>query len=150
VKELQTALAAAETREADLQTQVQGLQADLETHQARLFELKDNLEQAQLTTQGKAEELSQVTAELAEAKAVILKMSAAPAPRPAPPEPASPAPPAAGAPPAPSGRAPLSVRMPTGSRRGAPRGIPEYAIQRGEKAPVKNTMLSDEDIGWVD
>jgi hypothetical protein len=35
-------------------------------------------------------------------------------------------------------------------RRGPARGIPEYAIQRGEKTPVKNTMLSDDDIGWVD
>ncbi|MDA0673684.1 MAG: hypothetical protein O3C67_08290, partial [Cyanobacteria bacterium] len=61
--------------------------------------------------------------------------------------PAAPQPPAA--PPAET-RAPLSVRMASPMRRGAARGIPEYAIQRGDKPQVKNTMLSDEDIGWVD
>ncbi|MEB3268183.1 MAG: hypothetical protein VKJ09_06565 [Leptolyngbya sp.] len=155
VTELTTALAAATTREQDLQTQLTGLQADLASQQERLFELKDRLEQAAATTQEKEAALAKATAELAEAKQVILKMTAAPV-APAPPSPVAPPPvapaPAAVPPAAPPAetRAPLSVRMASPMRRGAARGIPEYAIQRGDKPQVKNTMLSDEDIGWVD
>ncbi|WP_008310924.1 hypothetical protein [Leptolyngbya sp. PCC 6406] len=147
VAELTTALAAAETGATELQTQVQALQGDLETQQGRLFELKESLEKAEQAVQAKDAQLTKVASELAEAKQVIVRMTETPAapPPPAPVPAVTPAPSSA-----PSERAPLTVRMPSVSRRAMAKGIPEYAIQRGEPTKSQNSMLSDDDIGWVD
>ncbi|MEM6715633.1 MAG: hypothetical protein AAF622_11220, partial [Cyanobacteria bacterium P01_C01_bin.147] len=149
-------------------------QEDLNKQQERLFELKDTLEQTQKAAKTDANKLKQVTKELAEAKTVILKMTAAaeaasaasaPAPEPKP------------APPVPTAASPeletkpaLTVKLPPGggdiyrgrrlptykstggdiarSRRlPAYKNVPDYAIDHGEQ---KNKMLSDEEIGWVD
>lgn len=143
---LQSATAAAAAKEAELTQTIAGLQQDLDAQQARLFELKDGLEQAEKAAQEKATQLETAIAELEEAKQVILKMSAAapPAPQPsAPPAPiAVPARPTAPAP-----RPALSVKM---MRRGGEKGIPEYAIRRGEQPAKTQAMLSEEEIGWVD
>ena len=40
----------------------------------------------------------------------------------------------------------LSLRPPSRRPMGSSKPIPDYAIQRGEQ----NSMLSDDDIGWVD
>ncbi len=128
VKKLTTDLGSIKAQESKLLDQIKGLQGDLETQQSRLFELKDTLEKTDSTVQQKDAQLVKLTAELEEAKQVILKMSQ-PEPQPK----AEPTP----------ERAPLAVKM---SRRAPAKHIPEYAIQRGEQ----RSMVSDMDIGWFD
>lgn len=127
------------------QKQVAGLQEDLETHQGRIYELKDNLEAAEREATAKDKQLTKVTKELEDAKDMIRKLteiSNQPAQTkkegPAQPKPSHPV---LGADLA-TNRHTLSVRQQRTSRK----AIPEYAIQRGEQ----NSMLSDDDIGWVD
>lgn len=128
VKRLTADLGAIKAQEAKSLDQIKGLQGDLDNQQSRLFELKDTLEKAEKIVQQKDTQLLKLTAELEEAKQVILKMSQPqPEPKPTPsPE-----------------RAPLAVKM---SRRAPAKHIPEYAIQRGEQ----RSMVSDMDIGWFD
>ncbi|NER82128.1 MAG: hypothetical protein F6K42_21720 [Leptolyngbya sp. SIO1D8] len=146
VVQLQANLKAATDREATLAKQVEGLKGDLAKQQEHLFELKDALAQAQANDTTDAETLKKVTDELAEAKQVILKMTAetestmaqsaqaksesTPAEKPA-----------------------LTVKMRPGGdiyrgrRLPAHKNVPDYAIDHGEK---KTSMLTDEEIGWVD
>lgn len=144
---LQAATTAATAKEAELTQTIAELQQDLDAQQTRLFELKDGLEQAEKAAQEKAAQLETAIAELEEAKQVILKMSTAAAP----PEPQASAPPAPISvptrPTAPAPRPALSVKM---MRRGGEKGIPEYAIRRGEQPAKTQAMLSEEEIGWVD
>ncbi len=135
VSALDKVLTPAPKDKAQLEKTVAGLQKDLETQQGRLFELKDSLDQAQTATQAKAEALAKTQAELEEAKQTILKLAEAPAPA-----------------------APAAVRRISGvditprrpveakDRPTYHRGVPEYAIQKGQPNP----MLTDADIGWVD
>lgn len=132
--------------------QVVALQEDVDTHQSRIFELKDTLKKTEGDSKKKDTQLKKLTAELEDAKAVILKMSAA----------AKDAAKSA-AKPVVAEKAPLAKAKPSAksasglslSRRGTPyssyKSIPEYAIQRGTPAGGQtNSMMSDDDIGWVD
>ncbi|MGB7247985.1 MAG: hypothetical protein WBC73_03520 [Phormidesmis sp.] len=136
--------------------QISALQDDIETHQDRIFELKDSLEKAQSESQEKESQLQKLSAELKEAKQVILNLSAThqDAAIPADPsqtksqitttEPAA----AKASENASKARQSLSVTRP---RYSSYKSIPEYAIDRG--TPLKgqnNSMMSDDDIGWVD
>ncbi|PZU98741.1 MAG: hypothetical protein DCF32_19245 [Leptolyngbya sp.] len=139
VSALEKDLATAEKDKAQLEKTVAGLQKDLETQQGRLFELKDSLAQSEAATKAKAEALTKTQAELDEAKKTILKLAETPAPAPAPT-------------PAPAMRRTSGVDitprrpMETKDRPTYHRGVPEYAIQKGQPNP----MLTDADIGWVD
>jgi len=166
VTQLQADLQAAQEREAALNQQVEGLQADLEKQQARIFELKDTVEQAQRSAKADTDKLTTVTQELADAKQVILKMTAtadtaagtpenaiAPAAKPIEKPAAPPVEKPAVAQPA-AEKPALSVKMRHGGdiyrggrRLPAYKNVPDYAIDHGEQ---KNRMLSDEEIGWVD
>lgn len=122
------------------------LQADVDTHQDRIFELKDSLEKAESDRQAKTAQVTKLTAELDEAKQVILKLTEANQQAKdqaqAEPEATSEAPAAK-----PAERQSLQLRRPYTSYK----SIPEYAIQRGTPAGGQNnSMLSDDDIGWVD
>ncbi|MBE9114078.1 hypothetical protein IQ273_32455 [Nodosilinea sp. LEGE 07298] len=129
---LEKDLAAAQKDKAQLEKTVAGLQKDLETQQGRLFELKDSLDQAETATKAKAEALTKTQAELDEAKQTILKLTEAAAP----------------APHRISGVDILPRRPvePKANRPAYHRGVPDYAIQKGQP----NSMLTDADIGWVD
>jgi chromosome segregation ATPase len=81
VQALTAELATSQAQETKLLDQIKGLQGDLDTQQARLFELKDTLEKVESAAQQKDDQLAKLTAELEEAKQVILKMSQ-PAPEP--------------------------------------------------------------------
>ncbi|MGC1309382.1 MAG: hypothetical protein WA885_19345 [Phormidesmis sp.] len=141
VAELEAAL----TQSAE---QIMGLQADVNSHQDRIFELKDKLEKAESDRTKKAASIDKLVAELKEAKQTIVSLTAAKAAdsretaptaeKAAPPEPA----------PKPAERQSLSLqRRPYSSYK----SIPEYAIQRGTPTGGQNnSMLDDDDIGWVD
>ncbi|MEL6334052.1 MAG: hypothetical protein AAFQ76_15845 [Cyanobacteria bacterium J06626_26] len=133
VAELETALKQAKE-------QITALQKDIETHQTRIFELKDELTAANKATVDKAEALTKVTQELETAKDTIRKITAAQEEE-TPPKDETPQKVIHGADLA-TNRNTLSLR----SRPSSYKAIPEYAIQRGEQ----NSMLSDDDIGWVD
>ncbi|MGB3200538.1 MAG: hypothetical protein WBA99_06530, partial [Nodosilinea sp.] len=131
---LEKDLAAVQTEKARLEKTVAGLQNDLETQQGRLFELKDSLDQAETTAKAKAEALAKTQAELDEAKKTILKLSEAPAPTSVPSR---------------ISGVDILPRRPVEPKTNRPayhRGVPDYAIQKGQP----NSMLSDADIGWVD
>ncbi len=124
------------------------LQTDVDMHQDRIFELKDSLEKAERDRQTQTTQIAKLTAELDEAKQVILNLSEAnqqaehQAQAEAEPEAA---PEALAAKPA--ERQSLQLRRPFTSYK----SIPEYAIQRGTPTGGQNnSMLSDDDIGWVD
>lgn len=122
------------------QKQIAELQDDIKTHQDRIFELKDELAASQKTTSEQSEELAKVTEELKTAKETIRQITAAKQEdTPKPEEPVKKV--IHGADLA-TNRSTLSLR----NRPGGYKAIPEYAIQRGEQ----NSMLSDDDIGWVD
>jgi chromosome segregation ATPase len=149
-------LGAALNRSAE---QISTLQADLSTHQSRIFELKDSLQKSERDRQQKDTALAKLSSELEEAKQTILKLTAAQAARQqeakqseqAKPESSTAKKPAEK--PAeksaekPAARPSLSLRKPYSSYK----SIPEYAIQRGTSDSGQiNSMLSDDDIGWVD
>ena len=133
VAELETALKQAKE-------QIAALQKDIETHQTRVFELKDELTASNKATTDKAEELTKITQELETAKETIRNITAAQEEDKAPKD-ETPQKVIHGADLA-TNRNTLSLR----SRPSSYKAIPEYAIQRGEQ----NSMLSDDDIGWVD
>lgn len=140
-----TELEAALTQSAE---KASALQADVDTHQNRIFELKDSLEQAERDRQSQTAQVTKLTAELEEAKQVILKLTEANQQAK---EQASQAEPEAVVPEAPAAkpaeRQSLQLRRPYTSYK----SIPEYAIQRGTPTGGQNnSMLSDDDIGWVD
>ncbi|MBU6229817.1 MAG: hypothetical protein KGQ93_08990 [Cyanobacteria bacterium REEB459] len=119
--ELQQALAGVEAEKAALASTVKALQSDLEAHQGRLFELKDQLDKSQT--------------ELQAAKQTILKLSQAQSA----PTPVSKS----------SGRVSgvdILPRSPGQSRPGYSRGVPVQPAQVSQPNP----MMSNEDIGWVD
>ncbi len=137
--------------------QVSALQEDVETHQERVFELKDSLQSAQSESKTKDTQLKKLTVELEVAKQTILKLteankeketlaiaskSAAPkapekSPEKSPEKETS----------KPAERQISVYRRPYTSYK----SIPEYAIQRGTPASGQNTsMMDDDDIGWVD
>ncbi|ESA37816.1 hypothetical protein N836_34910 [Leptolyngbya sp. Heron Island J] len=121
------------------QEQIVELQDDLKTHQARIFELKDDLDAAQKATVEKTDALTKATEELETAKDTIRQITAQKEETPEP----------EATPPKVIHGADLATNRNTLSLRNRPSGykaIPEYAIQRGEQ----NSMLSDDDIGWVD
>ena len=125
---------------AKAKEQITALQGDLETHQTRIFELKDELAASQKATADKTAELSKVSEELETAKETIRKITVAQTDK-------------ADEAEQPQRKvvhgADLATNRNTLSLRNRPRSykaIPEYAIQRGEQ----NSMLSDDDIGWVD
>ncbi|WP_017301489.1 hypothetical protein [Nodosilinea nodulosa] len=129
---LETDLATTKKDKAQLEKTVAGLQKDLETQQSRLFELKDSLAQAEAATQAKADALAKTQAELEEAKKTILKLTEAPPP-----------------PPSRISGVDILPRRPVEAKPNRPayhRGVPDYAIQKGQPNP----MLTDADIGWVD
>lgn len=128
------------------QEKITGLQDDIKTHQARIFELKDELAGSQKAAAEKTEILTKVTAELETAKETIRQITASQQ---------------ADIPDIPESEEPretstqvihgadLATNRNTLSLRNPPRSyksIPDYAIQRGDH----NSMLSDDDIGWVD
>lgn len=124
--------------------QISALQGDIDTHQSRIFELKDSLEKTENDGKKKDAQIKKLTADLEAAKQTIVKLTdkskadVAPA--------ASPATEKAAA--RPSDRPSLSVRQ---SPYSGYKSIPEYAIQRGTPpAGQNNSMMSDDDIGWVD
>ncbi|MBD2256713.1 hypothetical protein [Pseudanabaena sp. FACHB-2040] len=138
VSELEQALQQAQAREATLQKQVNGLQEDLGKQQERLFELKDLLEKANAEAEAKTSQLTQVTAELETAKKDILKVTEAKS------QPA---------------QTPASTRRRVGadivdrqiygprSQASRAKSLPEASFQPG---PTTNSMLSNDEIGWVD
>ncbi|MBE9138351.1 hypothetical protein IQ254_14335 [Nodosilinea sp. LEGE 07088] len=128
---LEKELATTQKDKSQLAKTVAGLQKDLETQQSRLFELKDSLAQAEATNQAQADTLAKTQAALDEAKATILKLSEV---KPVTPRRVS------GVDVLP--RPPLEPKARPAYRR----GVPEYAIQKGQPKP----MLTDADIGWVD
>ena len=142
ISELETALAQSAEK-------VKALQADVDTHQNRIFELKDSLEKAERDRQAQTAQVTKLTAELDEAKQVILKLTEAnqqakaQAQAQAEQEKSAPEAPAA----KPAERQSLKLGRPYNSYK----SIPEYAIQRGTPTGGQNnSMLSDDDIGWVD
>ncbi len=136
---LKKQVAALETSLKQAQEQITGLQNDVKTHQARIFELKDELDAAQKATSEKAEELTKANEELETAKETIRQITAQ----------KEEAPKSEELSPKVIHGADLATNRNTLSLRNRPSGykaIPDYAIQRGEQ----NSMLSDDDIGWVD
>ena len=128
--------------------QISALQEDVDTHQSRIFELKDSLKKTESESKKKDTRLKKITAELKEAKDTILKLSANQQ-RATKAEPAAGKKESTGKPDSnPAAKSGLALgRRPYSSYK----SIPEYAIQRG--TPVggqNNSMLSDDDIGWVD
>ena len=127
--------------------QIDALQADVSTHQARIFELKDSLQQAENTTKQKDTQLKQLTDELETAKATIRKLTEANR------EKAAQAADKAAADKAAADKAHRKSLTLQRSRTtySSYKSIPEYAIQRGTPAGGQaNSMMSDDDIGWVD
>lgn len=125
---------------------VAALRADVDTHQSRIFELKDALQDAETASQKKDAQLKDLTAKLAEAKQTILKLteaseSAAQHSEPAP-EPAAQKE---------SETKRQSLKLQQRSPYSSHKSIPEYAIQRGTPAGGQsNSMMNDDDLGWVD
>ncbi len=124
--------------------QVAALRADVDTHQSRIFELKDALQDAETASQKKDAQLEDLTAKLAEAKQTIMKLTEAKesAPEPAP-EPAA------------EKESEAAKRQSLQLKQRSPysgyKSIPEYAIQRGTPAGGQNnSMMNDDDLGWVD
>ena len=127
------------------QEQISGLQGDIKTHQDRIFELKDELEASKQSVAEKSEALAKATEELETAKETIRQITAVQEKER---ETKAQADEAAAKPQVIHG-ADLATNRSTLSLRNRPGGykaIPDYAIQRGEQ----NSMLSDDDIGWVD
>ena len=132
------------------------MQDDVKTHQDRVYELKDSLDSAQKAAQKQDADLSKVRAELETAKDTIRQLTAEPKSETKPPETkpveakpveTKPAHPVMG-PDLARNRQTLSARRPPTNRpsRGS-KAIPDYAILRDGQ---QNSMLSDDDIGWVD
>ncbi len=138
VKTLEQELAAAAKEKTRLEKVVEGLQKDLDTQQARLFELKDSLDQAEAATKAKAEALVKTQSELDEAKKTILQLTEANAQAPVP------------AKSTPIRRSGVDIlpRRPVDSvsQKHYHRGVPETSVEKSQPNP----MLSDADIGWVD
>jgi len=156
IVELNTAIAKANE-------QISALQEDIDTHQSRIFELKDSLKTAENDGKQKDTQLKQISAELEAAKQTILNLTEAA-------QKAQEASVAeqknnqaktlsrqtlsrqttaqkASAQSTPSKSLTLQQRRPYSSYK----SIPEYAIQRGTPAAGQsNSMLNDDDIGWVD
>ena len=123
------------------QEQITELQDDIETHQTRIFELKDELEASQKAAAEKTDALAKATEELETAKETIRQITAAQQKENEKSDDTASQTVIHGA--------DLATNRNTLSLRNRPRGykaIPDYAIQRGEQ----NSMLSDDDIGWVD
>ncbi len=119
--------------------QISGLQDDIKTHQTRIFELKDELDASQKSESEKATELAKANEELETAKETIRQITAHHEKATKPEEASQKV----------IHGADLAINRNTLSLRNRPssyKAIPDYAIQRGEQ----NTMLSDDDIGWVD
>lgn len=122
--------------------QISALQEDVQTHQERVFELKDSLEKAESDGKKKAAQLEKANAELKEAKQTILKLSEAQQAR------TEEVKAAEAEAESKAEKQALSVQR---SRRPSYKSIPEYAIQRGTPTGGQNnSMMSDDDIGWVD
>ncbi|MEO1127323.1 MAG: hypothetical protein AAFX95_25065 [Cyanobacteria bacterium J06639_16] len=140
VADLKKQLAAVEEQENPLQKQVTGLKADLEKQQALIFQLKENLESAQTEAKSKAQAFTKLSEELETAKQTIRQLNQqAKTPSTLAKAPAESKP----------TKQPLSITRPADNRhpnasRIAP--LPAYVIQSGPKP----TMLTDEEIGWVD
>jgi len=136
--------------------QVSALQEDVDTHQERIFELKDSLKSTQSEGKKKDAQLEKLAAELEEAKQTILKLTAANkeketvaiAQKSAAAEAAKAAEEETKKADAKPAERQISVyRRPYTSYK----SIPEYAIQRGTPASGQNnSMMDDDDIGWVD
>ena len=122
--------------------QIVGLQGDIETHQTRSFELKDELAASQKATADQTQALTKATTELETAKETIRKITAAQKENEAAAQKEKPATKVIHGADLATNRNTLSLR----NRPSSYKAIPEYAIQRGEQ----NSMLSDDDIGWVD
>lgn len=146
-------IASLEAELSKANAQIEALQEDVETHQARVFELKDELEGAQGDRQKTAIALTKTTAELEDAKQTILKLTEAQEKKAkAQAKEESAAAEAEEKAEGKTGKKPekksLSVRQ---SRYSPYKAIPEYAIRRGAPASGQNnSMMSDDDIGWVD
>lgn len=139
--------------------QISALQEDVKTHQERVFELKDSLKTAESESSNKDIQVKMLASELNEAKKNVLKLTeanekanekASEAASKAAVEKAELAEEAAKKESTkPAERQSLSLQ--NAPRRGYYKSIPEYAIQRGTPlAGQNNSMMSDDDIGWVD
>ncbi|MEM6592962.1 MAG: hypothetical protein AAF651_14020 [Cyanobacteria bacterium P01_C01_bin.73] len=145
--EIDAQLKATSEREQTLIKQVDGLKADMERQQSLIFELKEKLDTAQHDVTAKAEAFSQLTQELETAKQTILKLNEqsqakAPPQRLARSSLPKTQPQAQQLP-----KQPLNIRRPTShpnAKRIAP--LPKYVVQ----SEPKSSMLTDEEIGWVD
>lgn len=137
-------IAALETALQKNAEQVAALRADVDTHQSRIFELKDALQDAETASQKKDAQLEDLTAKLAEAKQTIMKLTEAKESTPEPaPEPAA------------EKESEAAKRQSLQLKQRSPysgyKSIPEYAIQRGTPAGGQNnSMMNDDDLGWVD
>ncbi len=103
------------------------------------------------TAKRKDAQIKKLTADLEAATQTIVKLTdkSKPDAKPAAERPASPSATAEKAAAQPSDRPSLSVRRSPYSSYNS--SIPEYAIQRGTPpAGQSNSMMSDDDIGWVD
>ncbi len=126
--------------------QISALQGDIDTHQSRIFELKDSLEKTENDGKKKDAQIKKLTDDLEAAKQTIVELtdkSKLDAKQLAS-QPATADKTAA----QPSDRASLSVRQ---SPYANHKSIPEYAIQRGTPlAGQGSSMMNDDDLGWVD
>ena len=136
-------IAKLETALNQAKEQIVGLQGDIEPHQARIFELKDELTASQKATAEQTQALPKATAELETAKDTIRKITAAQKENAAAAQKEKPTTKVIHGADLATNRNTLSLR----NRPSSYKAIPEYAIQRGEQ---NNSMLSDDDIGWVD
>lgn len=126
--------------------QVAALRADVDTHQSRIFELKDALQEAETASQKKDTEIKDLTAKLTEAKQTILKLTEA-SESAAQPEPAA----QKEAQKESEASKRQSLQLKQRSPYSGYKSIPEYAIQRGTPAGGQNnSMMNDDDLGWVD
>jgi hypothetical protein len=136
--ELEAALATTRAEKAALEEMVRGLQANLEAQQARLYELKDSLDKAEIKADTQTKALTKAETALEEARQTILKLTEANA------QPSLPT-----KPPTRQSGVDILPRQPfqASPQKGYVRGIPSSPPVVSEQP---NPMLSDADIGWVD
>ena len=130
--ELQAELATARQHETALQQQIDQLKADLQQEIDQSDQLIAELDEVKQHVMQKETLLEQVTTELEEAKKVILQLSAANA------DPVTKT--------APHRSQPPQKLMSAKPQRAYLKRLPDYCIQ----SEPKSTLLSDDDIGWVD
>ena len=132
IAELEAELETAHQHETSLQQQIVTLKADLQQQIDLSAQLAIDLEQVKGQVENKATQLEDVTAELDEAKKVILQLSEVNDKLLAAVKPIS--------------DQPAQKPIPAKPQRISLKPLPRYCIQ----SEPKSTTLSDDDIGWVD